>query len=108
MKRIMFFVIPATLLINGCANILATRYWYQEGKSLEECQQDWIDCDERATQMVKMDWRQYEGNFAAQWSRKDSLRSQYMVAMGYRFLPKEQLATGIRLTQNPGINFAGK
>jgi len=108
MKRVLFFFIPALLIISGCTNMFGTRCWYQEGKSLEECQQDWKDCDEGAKQMADAEWRQYKGNLTAQLYRRASLRSEYMVAKGYRFVPDERLPKGIRRTQEQGINLAGK
>lgn len=80
----------------GCAS---QTYWYQEGKSLADCQQDMRECQYDVTKYGYVQMNNNSDNPRAAllgWliesnSRRNEVMNGCMVAKGYRLLTKEQL-----------------
>jgi len=99
MKKILFFFILAMFVISGCATC-----WYQEGKTLEDCRNDWLFCYNLAEKrIIKEGEKDYFG------VQKAKLTKQCMKSIGYQVVPEEQLPEGVRRTKEPfTIKLAGK
>lgn len=66
------------VLFAGCG-----RYYYQEGKTYNECQRDWAGCVENLKQQKKvLDWGAYEYKFV-----EDCMKRKGYKLVGERALP---------------------
>jgi len=78
MKRYVVYLLPALLCLSaGCA-----QYWYQEGKSYEECMKDRADCvEELEKRVAKPDFGDYEYKFV----------EDCMMRKGYGLVTEDEL-----------------
>lgn len=101
------------LTMAGCQS----HYWYQEGKTFEECRRDCFECNYEAGKYARgvgvtfheypYSWGLPSGgptslHYGTGGRSRAGLRYDCMQAKGYRLVPKEQLPLEMRQGQNLG------
>lgn len=93
MKKVVI-VICMLLIGGGCA-----RAWYSPNKTLEQCRQDFLECNLDA---IKASYpEKYFGRYVIsagmqERGRKENICGSCMRARGYGLIPVKQLPTGVR------------
>jgi hypothetical protein len=84
MKLWLLLIVSSTLcLISGCS-----RYWYQEGKTFEQCQQAQADCFDALRKRSDLGGQTYEYEY--------KYMESCMKEKGYRLVGKKELPLNIK------------
>jgi hypothetical protein len=76
-----------TALVVLCLMAGCQKYWYQEGKTFDECKADWADC--RAELAKRTDL-----NYVGDYERR--FLENCMQERGYRLVPQKDLPLDVR------------
>lgn len=107
MNKLVFVVAFLSLLMSGCAG----PYFYQAGKSLEECERDLLECryeSEKAGNVPYGTWRSPISAGVQSGVQKANLTCMCMQLKGYGILAADALPEGIRRKTVYVYDIAGK
>ncbi|MHC4693132.1 MAG: hypothetical protein ACYS67_10360 [Planctomycetota bacterium] len=78
-----------------CSFAGCTTYWYQEGKTFEECKQDYVDCFE--------DMKRYSRDPEDLDKYEFKLMEDCMILKGYRLVTERQLYVRVK-REDPNLD----
>ena len=86
----------APLFLGGCA-----KYWYQDGKSFQECREDLARCRSEATRYSDVERTHGLGGYEAKFV------DDCMHEKGYELLPEKELPIRVKRESSPVFGIPG-
>ena len=83
-------------LLGGCA-----KYWYQEGKSFNQCERDLASCRAEAARYADV------GRTSGLGSYEKKFVNECMGRKGYRLAPEKELPMRVKRESSPVFGFSG-
>ena len=90
--RLLAVLFVFSMLLTGCSNQMEM-VWYQEGKTAEECQQDYLEARSQAAREVNPIASGAQAGAMTPGLRVIGLTKAHMMKEGYRLVPRNEVET---------------